>query len=155
MNTDGLLNLVHSSRKQERNIVWCTCWRCLYWGVCIRIYVSQSKCLGSCSGVAVNDWLCTHILSSCLLFIWGRNIYYWGKIHPLSPWVELPVISAGMPLAYMRVPFLLGEKVLAKSFKSGFLTELCITFLHSFPNVKDDSRQWYWQDLLTQMLLVV
>lgn len=155
MNTDGVLNLVHSNRKHEGHIVWCICWRCLYRGVYIRVYVSQSECLGSCSGIAVSDWLCTCSLSSCLLFIWGKSIYYWGQIHPLFLWVELPVTSAGVPLAYMWVLFLLGEEVLAESFKSGFLTEPCITFSHSFPNVKYDTRQWYWQELLTQMLLVV
>jgi len=65
------------------------------------------------------------------------------------------MISAGVPLAYTWVCFLLGEEVLAESFKSVSLTEPCTTFLHSFPNIKDDTRQWYWQDLLTQMLLVV
>lgn len=50
------------------------------------------------------------------------------------------MISEGVPLAYMWVHFLLQEAVLAQSFKSVFLTEPCITFLHSFPNITDDTR---------------
>ena len=142
--------MVCSNRKQEGNIVWCIYHGCLYQGVYIRVHVPQSGCLGSYPGVAVSHCLCTQLVS-----LSSRNLYYQGQIHALSQWVELPMISAGVPLAYTWVHFLLGEEVLAQSFKSGFLTEPCIMFLHSFPNIKDDTRQWYWQDLLTQMLLVV
>lgn len=138
--------MVRSNRKQEGHIVWCIYHGCLYQGACITVRMP-----------GVLPWCCRESLALYIQLVGlsNRNFYDWGQIHPSSQWVELPMISAGVPFAYTRVHFLLGEEVLAQSFKSGFLTEPCITFLYSFPNIKDDIRQWYWQDLLTQMLLVV
>lgn len=76
------------------------------------------------------SWCCCESLaytvcaSSCLSFVWGRNLYYQGKfISSLSGWNFM--ISVGVPLAYTWVHFLPGEEVLAQSFKS-----VCMFFLN-------------------------